>query len=51
VLIDVQELTYEEAAAAIGCPIGTVRPRLARGRALLHAQLLEYARTRGLVRG
>lgn len=51
VLIDVQELTYEEAAAAIGSPIGTVRSRLARGRALLHAQLLEYARARGLVRG
>jgi RNA polymerase sigma-70 factor (ECF subfamily) len=51
VLVDVQELSYEEAAAAIGCPIGTVRSRLARGRALLHAHLLEYARARGLVRG
>ena len=51
VLVDVQELTYEEAAAAIGCPVGTVRSRLARGRALLHAHLLQYARARGLVRG
>jgi RNA polymerase sigma-70 factor (ECF subfamily) len=50
VLVDVQELTYEEAAAALGCPIGTVRSRLARGRALLHAHLLDYARARGLLR-
>lgn len=50
VLIDVQELTYEEAAAAIGCPIGTVRSRLARGRALLHKHLQAYATARGLLR-
>jgi RNA polymerase sigma-70 factor (ECF subfamily) len=35
VLCDLQELTYEEAAAAAGCAIGTVRSRLHRGRALL----------------
>jgi RNA polymerase sigma factor (sigma-70 family) len=28
-------LTHEEAAARLGCPVGTVRSRLARGRALL----------------
>jgi RNA polymerase sigma-70 factor (ECF subfamily) len=50
ILIDVQELTYEEAAAAIGCPIGTVRSRLARGRAQLHKYLLSYAAARGLTR-
>jgi RNA polymerase sigma-70 factor (ECF subfamily) len=50
VLIDVQELTYEEAAAAIGCPIGTVRSRLARGRRLLHRHLQAYATARGLLR-
>jgi RNA polymerase sigma-70 factor, ECF subfamily len=50
VLIDVQELTYEEAATAIGCPIGTVRSRLARGRALLHEHLQAYAAARGLLR-
>ncbi len=49
-LVDVQELTYDEAAEAMDCPIGTVRSRLSRGRKLLHAQLLEYARRRGLVR-
>jgi RNA polymerase sigma-70 factor (ECF subfamily) len=35
VLCDLQELSYEDAAAAAGCAIGTVRSRLHRGRALL----------------
>ena len=39
VLVDVQELTYEEAAAAIGSPIGTIRSRLSRGRHLLQGTL------------
>jgi len=51
VLIDLQDLTYEEAARALGCPIGTVRSRLSRGRRLLHHMLLDYARDRGLFRG
>jgi RNA polymerase sigma-70 factor, ECF subfamily len=29
-------LSYEEAAAAVGCPIGTIRSRVARARADLH---------------
>ena len=32
VLCDLQELTYQEAADAAGCAIGTVRSRLHRGR-------------------
>ena len=47
VLIDVQELTYEEAAAAIGCPIGTIRSRLSRGRRLLQVALRQFAKERG----
>ena len=39
VLCDLQELTYAEAADAIGCSIGTVRSRLHRGRALLAAKM------------
>lgn len=31
-LIDVGELTYEEAASVLVCPVGTVRSRLSRGR-------------------
>jgi len=37
VLCDLQELSYQEAAAAAGCAIGTVRSRLHRGRAMLTA--------------
>jgi len=35
VLCDLQELTYQDAAAAAGCAIGTVRSRLHRGRQIL----------------
>jgi RNA polymerase sigma-70 factor, ECF subfamily len=35
VLCDLQELSYEAAAAAIGCAVGTIRSRLHRARALL----------------
>jgi RNA polymerase sigma-70 factor, ECF subfamily len=35
VLCDLQELTYQDAADAAGCAIGTVRSRLHRGRQLL----------------
>jgi RNA polymerase sigma-70 factor (ECF subfamily) len=39
VLCDLQELSYADAAAALGCAVGTVRSRLHRGRALLGAKL------------
>ena len=39
VLCDLQELGYEAAAAALGCPIGTIRSRLHRGRTLLAREL------------
>ena len=32
-------LSYEEAAAVVGCPIGTIRSRVARARADLRALL------------
>jgi RNA polymerase sigma-70 factor (ECF subfamily) len=35
VLCDLQEMTYADAAAALGCAVGTVRSRLHRARALL----------------
>jgi len=47
VLVDIQELSYEEAAAALSCPIGTIRSRLSRGRRLLQSALEDYARERG----
>ena len=39
VLCELEELSYEEAARALECPVGTVRSRLHRGRALLLAKL------------
>jgi RNA polymerase sigma-70 factor (ECF subfamily) len=39
VLCELEELSYEEAAERSGCPIGTIRSRLHRGRALLMARL------------
>ena len=39
VLCELEELSYEEAARMLGCPIGTIRSRLHRGRALLLAKL------------
>ena len=41
VLCDLQEMTYVDAAETLGCPVGTVRSRLNRGRALLTAKMLE----------
>ena len=42
VLCDLQELSYQEAAAAAECAIGTVRSRLHRGRAMLTAAMREH---------
>jgi RNA polymerase sigma-70 factor, ECF subfamily len=39
VLCELEELSYEEAARLSKCPIGTIRSRLHRGRALLLAKL------------
>jgi RNA polymerase sigma-70 factor (ECF subfamily) len=44
VLCELEELNYEEAAAALGCPVGTVRSRLHRARALLLEKLREVQR-------
>ena len=42
VLCDLQELSYEQAAAAAGCAIGTIRSRLHRGRAMLTAAMRDH---------
>lgn len=49
ILCDIEGLTYEEIAEFIDVPIGTVRSRLHRGRKLLQAKLLEYAKEQGII--
>ncbi len=41
-LVDIQGLDYEEAAQALGKPLGTVKSRLARGRARMRECLKRY---------
>ncbi len=48
ILVDIDELTYEEAAQVIACPLGTVRSRLSRGRRMLQVALKDYALEKGL---
>ena len=47
VLVEIQDLTFEEAAQAVGCPIGTIRSRLSRGRRMVQVTLQQYAKERG----
>lgn len=50
ILSDIEGLSYQEIADATGVPIGTVRSRLARGRAMLRKYLTEYARKEGYIK-
>ncbi len=49
-LVDGSGLSYKEAAAALGCPIGTVMSRLHRARKRLQDDLRSYAWDEGYVR-
>jgi RNA polymerase sigma-70 factor (ECF subfamily) len=51
VFVDVNDHTYETAAAALGIPVGTVRSRLFRGRRMLQERLLAHARDAGFAKG
>ncbi len=42
VLCDLENASYEDAAAALECPVGTVRSRLSRGRAMLAQKLASH---------
>jgi RNA polymerase sigma-70 factor (ECF subfamily) len=48
VLVDLEDLSYEEAARIIGVPTGTVRSRLFRGRRLIQESLMAFAHDMGL---
>jgi RNA polymerase sigma-70 factor (ECF subfamily) len=50
-LVDVEGLSYEEAASVLDCPVGTVGSRLYRGRMALFAMLQEYAHQAGYGKG
>jgi RNA polymerase sigma-70 factor, ECF subfamily len=50
-LVDVEGLTYEEAADVLACPVGTVRSRLSRARRALFVELHDYAERNGYARG
>jgi len=48
-LVNVEGLSYDEAAEVLDVPPGTVRSRMKRGRTLLQKSLWEHAREAGLV--
>lgn len=50
VLSDLEGLSYDEIAEVTEAPVGTVRSRIARGRAILRRELLSYAMQEGYVR-
>lgn len=49
-LVYVEEMSYQELAEVLGCPMGTVMSRLHRGRKILERELWECAKRRGLVK-
>lgn len=49
-LSDIEGMSYQEVADATGVPIGTVRSRLARGRAMLRRFLQDFAMREGFIR-
>jgi|SRR5688572_20361670 RNA polymerase sigma-70 factor (ECF subfamily) len=50
VLTAIAGLSYEETAAAVGAPVGTVMSRLYRARRRLRAELRDWARVEGVLR-
>jgi RNA polymerase sigma-70 factor (ECF subfamily) len=48
ILVNIEGLTYDEAAEALGVPPGTIRSRMKRGRTMLQKALWEQARDAGL---
>ena len=49
-LCDLEGYSYEEIAAHVNCPIGTVRSRLHRARKMLHSKLYKYAEKNGYLK-
>lgn len=51
ILALVEEMSYKEIASALSIPLGTVMSRLHRGRKMLQASLVDYARRKGIISG
>ena len=49
-LVDVEELSYQEVSGVLNIPIGTVKSRVSRGRATLREALADFAKARGIIR-
>jgi len=49
-LVDVEELSYLEVSGVLKVPIGTVKSRVSRGRAMLRDVLTSFAKQRGIIR-
>ena len=49
-LVHIEDLTYEETGKVMGCPIGTVRCRVSRGRRILPVARRDYAIQTGLLK-
>jgi RNA polymerase sigma-70 factor (ECF subfamily) len=49
-LVDVEELSYQEVSGVLEIPIGTVKSRVSRGRAILRDALTNFAKERGIIR-
>jgi RNA polymerase sigma-70 factor, ECF subfamily len=45
----IEDMSYDDIAQALGCPVGTVRSRLHRGRKMLQKALWEVAQEAGIV--
>ena len=50
-LVDVEDLSYEEVSQVLDCPVGTVSSRLYRARKHLFDSLAPFARQQGYLKG
>jgi len=48
-LVDIEELSYHEVSGVLNVPIGTVKSRVSRGRAILREALARFAKERGII--
>ena len=48
-LVDIEELSYQEVSGVLNVPIGTVKSRVSRGRAILREALARFAKERGII--